>query len=393
MEQAVETCEEARGILAGVGARDFTDLTAASVYADTADSQARHSPSSAASRTPSARARGVRDPEAVLSRRPGDIRFDEEPRARRRPARADRRCGGRILRPHRNLRRAPSRRARTSCASTRATWGAGSIWSRRRTGWQAYSASRAGCATRWPSSGPSDARGRRRLPPSAAAVFEEPGTGSRSRRWNSTCARMRSAPSSLRPRPPRPVPRSSAKAPLGGALAIGRRRRSAPGSPLLAGDARLRSATCSPTSPSSTGSSPVRRPDRPEHPRRPLSWMLGALSDAAIQLSRFPEAEPRLAGASVCPRRLGDLARERADRHPEAGLRAGEAGPPRGGAEAARAGARYTASDGRSQRGTQSTSSMRSRYVSAIAQETVPPAVRAAQALATATAELDLLLG
>ena len=40
--QGIATCEEARQVLAGLGALDFTDLNAASAYADTADSQARH---------------------------------------------------------------------------------------------------------------------------------------------------------------------------------------------------------------------------------------------------------------------------------------------------------------------------------------------------------------
>jgi len=42
MEQAVKTCDEARKVLAGIGALDLSDLNAASSYADTADSEARH---------------------------------------------------------------------------------------------------------------------------------------------------------------------------------------------------------------------------------------------------------------------------------------------------------------------------------------------------------------
>jgi tetratricopeptide (TPR) repeat protein len=41
-EQAVATCEEARAILVSLGALDLSDLNAASSYADTGDSQARH---------------------------------------------------------------------------------------------------------------------------------------------------------------------------------------------------------------------------------------------------------------------------------------------------------------------------------------------------------------
>jgi hypothetical protein len=43
LDQRIATCEEARAILRDVGARDLSDLRAASIYADTSDSQARHS--------------------------------------------------------------------------------------------------------------------------------------------------------------------------------------------------------------------------------------------------------------------------------------------------------------------------------------------------------------
>ena len=42
MQTAVKTCDEARRILTGLGALDLSDLDAASSYADTADSEARH---------------------------------------------------------------------------------------------------------------------------------------------------------------------------------------------------------------------------------------------------------------------------------------------------------------------------------------------------------------
>jgi tetratricopeptide (TPR) repeat protein len=42
LEQAVRTCDEARKILVGLGALDLSNLEAASSYADTADSEARH---------------------------------------------------------------------------------------------------------------------------------------------------------------------------------------------------------------------------------------------------------------------------------------------------------------------------------------------------------------
>jgi hypothetical protein len=41
-ETGVATCEEARKVLAGIGALDLSNLEAASAYADTADSEARH---------------------------------------------------------------------------------------------------------------------------------------------------------------------------------------------------------------------------------------------------------------------------------------------------------------------------------------------------------------
>jgi hypothetical protein len=74
-EVAVATCEEARKVLVDLGALDFTDLNAASIYADTSDSQARH-----------ALALGRLDEserlthevyaiaEKVLAQRPGDFR-------------------------------------------------------------------------------------------------------------------------------------------------------------------------------------------------------------------------------------------------------------------------------------------------------------------------------
>ena len=43
LDKRIAICEEARGILRDVGAGDFSDLRAASIYADTSDSQARHS--------------------------------------------------------------------------------------------------------------------------------------------------------------------------------------------------------------------------------------------------------------------------------------------------------------------------------------------------------------
>jgi len=74
-EQAVATCEEARKVLAGLGALQLEDLTAASVYADTADSQARHALGLGRLEDAERLEREVYEiAEAVLARRPGDIR-------------------------------------------------------------------------------------------------------------------------------------------------------------------------------------------------------------------------------------------------------------------------------------------------------------------------------
>lgn len=74
-EQALETCEEARELLAGMGALELQDLTAASVYADTADSQARHAMSLGRLEEAERLEREVYDiAEGVLAKRPGDIR-------------------------------------------------------------------------------------------------------------------------------------------------------------------------------------------------------------------------------------------------------------------------------------------------------------------------------
>jgi len=74
-EQAIATCEEARAILAGIGAEDLTDLTAASVYADTADSESRHAMGAGHVEDAERLSNEVyRIAEGVLAKRPGDIR-------------------------------------------------------------------------------------------------------------------------------------------------------------------------------------------------------------------------------------------------------------------------------------------------------------------------------
>ena len=73
--QGVETCEEARTVLASLGALQLQDLTAASVYADTADSQARHALALDRLEDSEKLEREVYDiAEGVLAKRPADIR-------------------------------------------------------------------------------------------------------------------------------------------------------------------------------------------------------------------------------------------------------------------------------------------------------------------------------
>ena len=69
-------CEEARAILLDAGARNLTDLRAASIYADTTDSQARHSAADGQSRrTPQRLEAEVYEmPRKCWRKRPGDLR-------------------------------------------------------------------------------------------------------------------------------------------------------------------------------------------------------------------------------------------------------------------------------------------------------------------------------
>jgi len=74
-EDAVAVCEEARQVLAGVGAKDLSNLTAASVYADTADSQARHAMALGRLEDAARLEQEVYElAEKVLAERPGDLR-------------------------------------------------------------------------------------------------------------------------------------------------------------------------------------------------------------------------------------------------------------------------------------------------------------------------------
>ncbi len=74
-EQGVATCEEARTVLAGLGARELADLNAASIYADVTDSQARHTLALGRLDAAAVLAAEVYEmAEKVLAKRPGDLR-------------------------------------------------------------------------------------------------------------------------------------------------------------------------------------------------------------------------------------------------------------------------------------------------------------------------------
>jgi hypothetical protein len=75
LDKRIAICEEARGILRDVGAGDLSDLRAASIYADTSDSQARHSlllGKVAAAEELETEVYSIA--EKVLAQRPGDLR-------------------------------------------------------------------------------------------------------------------------------------------------------------------------------------------------------------------------------------------------------------------------------------------------------------------------------
>jgi len=75
LEKAVTTCDEARRVLAALGALDLSNLTATSVYADTADSQARHLLALGRLDEAAVLEQEVYDlAEKALARRPGDFR-------------------------------------------------------------------------------------------------------------------------------------------------------------------------------------------------------------------------------------------------------------------------------------------------------------------------------
>ena len=75
LQQRLAVCEEARGILAQLGAKDLSNLRATSIYADTADSQARHALLLGRLAESEALEKEVyRLADGVLAQRPGDLR-------------------------------------------------------------------------------------------------------------------------------------------------------------------------------------------------------------------------------------------------------------------------------------------------------------------------------
>jgi hypothetical protein len=75
LEQGVAACEEARKVLVGLGALDLSDLNAASAYADTTDSQARHTLSlNRVEEAQKLETEVFEMAEKVLAQRPGDQR-------------------------------------------------------------------------------------------------------------------------------------------------------------------------------------------------------------------------------------------------------------------------------------------------------------------------------
>lgn len=75
LEKRLAVCEESRKILADIGAKDMTDLRAASIYADTSDSQARHALLLGRVNEAEALEKEVyRIADGVLAQRPGDLR-------------------------------------------------------------------------------------------------------------------------------------------------------------------------------------------------------------------------------------------------------------------------------------------------------------------------------
>ena len=395
--QAVDTCEEARGLLAGIGARDLTDLTAASVYADTADSQARHSLELGRLEDAERLEREVYEiAEAVLARRPGDLRS-----MKNRALAAD--LLGRIALRRGDFATASDFAARSEQASEDivrfnpsdvGSWvylvRAGS-----RTATVLYEQGRLRDALAKLESNVVLADDER-LPPSAAAVFEDAWYDLAESQvelgWRADAERTLVSAAAA-------TEASAAQFAEGSPrrwLTLGRPRGERAWLALVAGEADKAFADLHAI---------VAELDKLEFPPDDqlgqsirddsMSWMLGALTDAAMQLARFPEAEAAARRRMALPdSRFGDVVREKADRH----LRLAFALAKLGQTTEAREVLEPTLEYFRERRAVGSAGTQfhleyaEALYVSAIAQED-DTAGRGAreQALAAATTELDRL--
>jgi tetratricopeptide (TPR) repeat protein len=396
-EQAVETCEEARGILAGVGARDLTDLTAASVYADTADSQARHSLDLGRLADAERLEREVYEiAEAVLARRPGDIRS-----MKNRALAAD--LLGRIALRRGDFATALDFATRSEEASEDIVrFNPGDVGS-----WVYLVRARYRKATLFYEQGrlrdaldqikrtvalADDAR----LPPSSAPMFEDS--------WYRLAESQ--VELGLRAEAERTLVSAAAATEVSAAqfgegtprrrMTVGRPRLERAWLALVAGEAgtafRDLQAILAELDqlefPSDDQLGQTIRDDT-------VSWILGALTDSAIQLSRFPEAEAAARRRIALPDAgFGDVARERADRHLKLAFalaKLGRRAEAREALEPALEHYRARRADGSA--GTKfRLEYAETLYVSAIAQEDDAAGRRAReQALAAATAELDRL--
>jgi hypothetical protein len=393
--QAVETCEEARGILASVGARDLTDLTAASVYADTADSQARHSLELGRLEDAERLEREVYEiAEAVLARRPGDLRS-----MKNRALAAD--LLGRIALRRGDFATALEFAARSEQASgdiVRFNPGDLGSWvylvrAGNRTATVLYEQGRLRDALAKLESNVVLADDER-LPPSAAAVFEDS--------WYDLAELQ--ADLGLRAEAARTLIPAAAATEVSAAqfgeanprrrMALGRPKAERAWLELRAGEAGTAFREFQAI---------IAELDQIEFPPDDqlgqsirddyASWTLGALSEAAIQLSRFPEAETVARRRMALPdSAFGDVVRERADRH----LRVAHALAKLGRGTEAREVLEPAMEYFRERRASGSAGTSfhlhhaEALYVSAIAQEDDAAGRRARhQALAAATTELD----
>jgi hypothetical protein len=395
--QAVETCEEARGILAGIGARDLTDLTAASVYADTADSQARHSLELGRLEDAERLEREVYEiAEAVLARRPGDLRS-----MKNRALAAD--LLGRIAMRRGDFATASEYAARSEQASediVRFNPSDVGSWvylvrAGNRVANVLYQQGRLREALAKFESNVARA-GDGRLPPSAVAMFEDA--------WYDLAESQ--VELGLRADAKRALVSAAAATEASAAqfaagsprrqLTLGRPRAERAWLALQAGEAGTAFREFQ---------SIVAELEKLEFPSDDqlgqsirddsLSWMLGALTDAAIQLSRFPEAETAARRRMALPdSAFGDAVRERADRQLRLAFALSKLGRTREAREVLEPALEYF----RARRavggaGTQfHLEYAELLYVSAIAQDDDAAGRRAReQALAAATAELDRL--